>query len=373
MSPQNNTQSEFSFDIVTMIKLILKRKNTLIRYLMAFVSLGLLIAILSPNEYIASSTFIPRINDEQGSGRQLGGLAALAGIGGLAGESSSGEIPPEIYPRIIASSNYKSQLANSLVETSDMDSAMTFMEYMENHYEEPFFNKIKKYTIGLPGLLIKTIKGKGNLTEKVIENKHDDIIELSKQQIAIFEIIGSRLTVGYMEKEGIVSIRYQDYDPDIASQMTNSAKEILQLEIRNYKLQIANQNLDFIQRRFEEKAKDFEQVQINLARFRDKNQGISSALARNELERLETDFDLKYNLYLDVAKQLEQAKLVREKDTPVFTVIQPVIKPYKRSFPNRVLILIGFSFLGIVLGLVHIFAQNMKVLIQTQNDGKSEI
>jgi uncharacterized protein involved in exopolysaccharide biosynthesis len=54
-------------------------------------------------------------------------------------------------------------------------------------------------------------------------------------------------------------------------------------------------------------------------------------------------------VYLEMAKQLEQAKMQVKKDTPVMTVIQPVSVPMKPS-NSRAKTLIVWVFMGVLLG-----------------------
>ena len=56
------------------------------------------------------------------------------------------------------------------------------------------------------------------------------------------------------------------------------------------------------------------------------------------------------NLYGELATQLEQAKINVKETTPILTVVNPVTVPYQKSKPKRSMIIVGFTFLGIVLG-----------------------
>ena len=58
-----------------------------------------------------------------------------------------------------------------------------------------------------------------------------------------------------------------------------------------------------------------------------------------------------------LASQVEQAKLQVNKDTPVFTTIQPVTIPYERSAPKRSLIVMVFAFLGIVISVGYVLVK----------------
>jgi uncharacterized protein involved in exopolysaccharide biosynthesis len=57
------------------------------------------------------------------------------------------------------------------------------------------------------------------------------------------------------------------------------------------------------------------------------------------------------SLYSELATQLEQAKISVKETMPVLTVIKPVTVPYKKSKPQRAMILFAFTFLGIVAGM----------------------
>ena len=64
-----------------------------------------------------------------------------------------------------------------------------------------------------------------------------------------------------------------------------------------------------------------------------------------------------------LASQVEQAKLQVNKDTPVFTTIQPVTIPFERSAPKRSLIVITFLFLGFVLSCGYVLVKDPAIEI----------
>ncbi len=81
-------------------------------------------------------------------------------------------------------------------------------------------------------------------------------------------------------------------------------------------------------------------------------------MAKTEEERLTSQYNLIYAVYSDLAKQLEQAKIQVKQDTPVFTIIEPVSVPTKKSKPNRPMILIIWLFLGGVIGTGWVFGKD---------------
>jgi len=94
-----------------------------------------------------------------------------------------------------------------------------------------------------------------------------------------------------------------------------------------------------------------------LARFQDQNTGINTALGRTKLLQLQSEYDLTFTVYSGLAKQLETQRLQVKKDTPIFTVLQPVSIPLERSAPKRALILSVYSFLGFVLSLGYVLGK----------------
>jgi uncharacterized protein involved in exopolysaccharide biosynthesis len=142
-----------------------------------------------------------------------------------------------------------------------------------------------------------------------------------------------------------------------AAQLGQRAQELLQQYITEFKIKKAKANLDFIQLRFDETTKKFEAAQEKLASFRDRNKSVTLATARTEEERLTSQYNLIYSIYSELAKQLEQAKIQVKQDTPVFTIIEPVSVPTKKSKPNRQMILFIWLFLGGIAGTGIVFGK----------------
>jgi uncharacterized protein involved in exopolysaccharide biosynthesis len=57
------------------------------------------------------------------------------------------------------------------------------------------------------------------------------------------------------------------------------------------------------------------------------------------------------SVFQELAGQVEQAKIQVNKDTPIFTIIEPVSVPLERSKPKRTMMVIVWTFLGIVFSV----------------------
>lgn len=60
-------------------------------------------------------------------------------------------------------------------------------------------------------------------------------------------------------------------------------------------------------------------------------------------------------IYTELARQKTQVELQVKEDTPVLSVVQPIVVPFERSKPRRAIILIAFTFLGGCLGCASVF------------------
>ena len=137
-----------------------------------------------------------------------------------------------------------------------------------------------------------------------------------------------------------------------AAQLTKSVQLLLQKHLQKIKSQKSQEQFDFIQERYFEKQEVFEKVQQKLARFRDQNKNMNSAISESRLEMLESEYDLAYGVYLELAKRLENQYIQLKEDATVFTVLQEVTVPVEKSKPNRLLIMISWTIVGAFLGLL---------------------
>ena len=115
--------------------------------------------------------------------------------------------------------------------------------------------------------------------------------------------------------------------------------------------------LDFALKQYSEKKESYETLQDERAIFVDKNINISSSLFQNKLDRIESEVNISESIVQQLASQVEQAKLQVNKDTPVFTIIQPVTIPFKKSAPIRSSIVITFLFFGFVLSCGYVLVK----------------
>jgi len=338
------------------IKIWTQRKLILVVTAIAIV-IGLLVAFLSPVEYSASCTVVPQQTEK--SGGNLAGIASMMGVNlgsGMSGETLS----PTVYPNIVKSAPYCSDIMQTKITTKKSSVPITLYEYYtEDEYRDKNpFSIIAKYTIGLPGTILSAITS--NDSEDLGQAIYSDtitgkVISLSEDERKVYEIISNNIQLELNSKDGYIVLGYSFGEPEAVAQITQNLYTTLDKYVRNYKAQKAEDNLIFVQSSYEDARADFLRKQSELAAFQDANRDLSTASARAILRRLNSEYDIAFTVYNELAKQLEQAKLAVKQSIPVLTVIDPVVVPNQKSAPRRAMILIGFTFLGFIIGIGLVF------------------
>jgi uncharacterized protein involved in exopolysaccharide biosynthesis len=355
IKPQQPIQNDDEIDLIALAKTFWKGRPIFIKSVILFGIIGFFVAILSPKEYIARTVMVPQIGDGQSKLGGLSSLAAMAGFNIIAGSTGS-ELSPTIYPQIVASIPFQLEMMNTPLKFKESTNPITLFDYYLKVKKPSAIGYLMKYTIGLPGILVAAIKGKAP-TEEMIGDGTKHLLQLNVDQRKVRKILAELVTLEANAKEGYLTLSAKLPEAGPAAQLAQRAQELLQQYIIEFKVKKTKANLDFVQQRCDETEKKFEVAQERLAKFRDRNRNISSAIASTEGERLTSQYNLVYGVYSELAKQLEQAKIQVKQDTPVFTVIEPVSVPTERSKPKRTMILFIWIFLGGVVGTGIIFGK----------------
>ncbi len=342
-----------SIDLIALLRQLYLSRWLIVKVTALAAVLGVVVALATPNTYTSGATFIPQTGGELKAPSGLSGLASLAGIN-LGDMGSGSEIPPTLYPNIISSVPFNREILLITIDTEAFKG--TLRNYLIEQYVDSssFAGILKKYTIGLPGLILGALRGPA---DEVIAAEDGQIYRISEEDKKLFEVLESKLLLSLNEKEGFVTLEFSDKDKLVAAQVAERAKELLQERIIEFKNQSARELLAFTTRQYQENKSEYERLQDSLAIFKDQNLNISSSLYQNRLDRLERELNIASSVAEQLASQVEQAKLQVNKDTPVFTIIEPVTVPFERSAPKRSLIVVIWTFLGIVLSTGYVLVR----------------
>lgn len=342
---QINKQEETEIDLIEVIRKLWAKRKFILKVTVVFMALGVLIALFSPKEYTAGCTMVPQIG-EKTTGGNLSGLAAMAGIN--LGSNSGGDVlMPNVYPKILSSVPFQKELMQTEVKFEDYEQPVRLLDYYtgEEYRKFSLLVTIKKYTIGLPGLILGALS-KEEATPGLPDSASSGIQSLSKEEDDCMKILASLVTLTVNDKEGYITLSASMPEPVAAAQLAYKVQVLLQKYVTEFKIEKARANLEFIEERYADAKSEFERKQEELAEFRDANRNFASAVAKTTEERLSNEYAVVLGVYSELAKQREQANIQVKEDTPIFAVVEPVTVPTERSKPKRALICVAFTFLG---------------------------
>ncbi len=340
-------------DLIALIKNLWDGRRTIIIWTCIFIALGLIAALTMQRKYTVKTVMVPQMNSSGSS--SLSSLASLAGFD-LGSATSGSEISPLIYPQIVNSVPFRLELLYTPLHFEKVDRPVDMMTYSQEYAKLTLAYVIQKYIIGLPSLL----KGLPSLLKEAIRG--DKVIVLpdstsegpkpliiTKDEEGILEKIAESVSLVVDRKEGFLTLTVRGIEPIQTAELAMKAQQLLQDEVIRLQTEKAQSDLDYIQARYDEAKAEAELYQERLAVITDRSQSMTTTRDRIERDRIQSKYTIANSIYTEMAKQLEQSKMQVKKDTPVFTIIQPVQVPIKSS-NSRVRTLILWTFLGGVIG-----------------------
>lgn len=350
---QNNgaafQEEEEGIDILAILKKMWVGRKFILIVTGIFIVLGLIAALTMQRTYTVSSTMVPQLGSSRNS--QLSSLASLAGFDLGTSAMSSQELSPLVYPQIVGSVPYRLELLYTPVHYEKVDTAVSMYTYYKDIKKPTVFETVKKYTIGLPGLILGSLR-KDPPEVVLVEGTASDGTPkpylISKAEDKFLKYLAQTVTLTVDKKEGYLTLTVTGTERLQTAELAIKAQELLQEEITRFRTEKAEAQLAYIQARHNEIKAEMESYQSALATVRDRSQDMPTTRARIEQERIQAKYNVAYSIYLEMAKQLEQAKMQVKRDTPVMTIIQPITVPRKPS-NSRSKVLIIWTFFGFVL------------------------
>lgn len=353
---------EDDIDLIALIKVLLKGRKIIIKIILLFLLIGLLVAIFSPKQYTVTTVMVPQVSDQSG---KLGGLSSLAAMAGFNLDMGGGaELSPVIYPQIVQSAPFRQELMQTKLKFARIKKPISYFDYYTNYRKKNLIELIKLYTIGLPRL----IKGyNSSLNADLVFIDTTNILKsYSRDELELVKVLNKTVYLDVEERDGYIKLSCTMPEAIAAAQLGQKAIDLLQLYITNFKIKKAEEQLKFVEERYNAKKKDFEKTQKKLATFRDQNKNIGTEIARTKLEYLQSEYQIAQTVYTELAKQLENAKIKVKEDSPVFSIIEPIKIPTETSKPKRGMILFVFLFIGVLSGVGFVLFKRLYSLIKKQ-------
>lgn len=317
---------------------IIDIRKTLYKAAGAGIVLGIIIALSIPKQYTVTVTLSP----EMGGDRASGGLASLVSSfsGGGTTSSSNDALNVTLAPDIVASTPFILELFNTKVQTLDGELDTTLVAYL-NEQKQPWWGYIK----AAPGMAIGAIKSL--FTEKTDSAIALNPFQLTEKEAAKVKELKQSILAEVDKKTAMTTISVTLQDPKVTAIVADSVVGKLQEYIINYRIKKAKEDCAYLEELYKERQQEYYNAQSKYAHYFDSNRNIALQSVRAEQERLQNDMNLAYQVYSQVAQQLQVARAKIQEEKPVFAVVEPATIPLEPSGSNRKVILAGIVLLTV--------------------------
>lgn len=336
-SPTPETENdEFEIDWMDLLRRVIAIRKTLYKAAGIGLILGIIIALSTPKQYTVSVTLSP----EMGSDSKSGGLASLASsfLGGASLGNSPDALNAALSSEIVSSTPFLLELFDARVQTLDEELDTTFVAYLDEQH-----GSWLGAVLAAPGMAIRTIKEL--FTEKPDTVATLNPFQLTEEENEKIKFLRENILADIDKKTGITTLSVTLQDPKVTAIVADSVVAKLQQYIINYRIAKAKEDCSYLEQLYQERQQEYYDAQQRYARYVDANKSLVLQSVRTEQERLQNDMNLAYQVYSQVAQQLQVARAKIQEEKPVFAVVEPATVPLQPSGISRKMIVLGIIFL----------------------------
>lgn len=341
--PATEDDDALQIDWMGILRQLLAIRKKLYIAAAAGLVLGILIALSTPKQYTVNITLSP----EMGSGKTGGGLASMAAsfLGGSIGVDSPDALNATLAPDIVASTPFLLELFNARVVSQDKQIDTTFTAYLDEQKSSWI-----GYVLKAPSMAISGIKSLFSDEEKEdTATVQKGAIELNEEDAAKLKGLRKLITAEVDKKTAITTLTVTLQDPKVATTIADTVVSKLQQYITTYRTSKAKEDCQYLEMLYKERQQEYYAAQQRYARYVDANSNMVFQSTMAERERLQNDMSLSYQVYSQVAQQLQVARAKVQEEKPVFAVVEPAVVPLYPSGISRKVIVAGFVFLAVAL------------------------
>lgn len=341
--PNPADDDELQIDWMGILRQLLAIRKALYKAAGIGLVVGILIALGTPKQYTVSVTLSP----EMGSSKSAGGLASMAAsfLGGSVGADSPDALNATLAPDIVASTPFLLELFHARVVSQDKQIDTTFTAYLDEQK-----SSWMGYVLAAPGMAIGGIKSLFTDEEKEdTATVQKGAIELNEEDAAKLDGLRKNITAEADKKTGITTLTVTLQDPKVTATMADTIVSKLQQYISAYRTSKAKEDCQYLEMLYKERQQEYYTAQQRYARYVDANSNMVFQSTMAERERLQNDMSLAYQVYSQVAQQLQVARAKVQEEKPVFAVVEPAVVPLNPSGTSRKVIVVVFVFLAVAL------------------------
>ena len=339
----NHVDEEIEIDLMDLLRKVIGIRKKIYKAAGIGLIIGVIVAISIPKQYTVEVTLSPEMGNNKEGG--LSGLAAsFLGSGVTMGDGTDA-LNASLSADIVSSTPF-------LLELSAMEIPVTKNEVMTlNTYLDEETSPWWSYVIGFPGMVIGGVKSLFTEEDEIasFDKTSQGAIELSKQDSRKIATLKKVITASVDKKTSMTSVTATFQDPKIAAVVADSVVKKLQEYIIDYRTFKAKEDCIYLEKLFKERQQEYYIAQKKYADYLDSHDNLILQSVRAEQERLQNDMSLAYQVYSQVASQLQVARAKVQEEKPVFAVVEPAVVPLEPSGTSKKIYVLAFVFLAVCI------------------------
>ena len=333
-----HNDDEIEIDLMDLLRKVIGIRKKIYKATGIGLLIGIIVAISIPKQYTVEVSLSPEIGNNKGGG--LSGLAASFLGSGVPMGDGTDALNASLSADIVSSTPF-------LLELSAMEIPVTKNKVMTlNTYLDEETSPWWSYVIGFPGMVIDGVKSLFTEKDEITSfgKANQGTIELSKMESMKIEILKKMITASVDKKTSMTSVAVTLQNPRVAAVVADSVVKKLQKYIIDYRTFKAKEDCLYLEKLFKERQQEYYATQKKYADYLDSHDNIILQSVRTEQERLQNDMSLAYQVYSQVASQLQVARAKVQEEKPVFAVVEPAVVPLKPSGTSKKVYVLAFIF-----------------------------
>ena len=340
----NHNDEEIEIDLMDLLRKVIGIRKKIYKAAGIGLVIGVIVAISIPKQYTVEVTLSPEMGNNKGGG--LSGLAASFLGSGVSMGDGTDALNASLSADIVSSTPFLLELSNMKVPVSGSEE-ISLSSYL-NEESSPWWG----YVIGFPGMVIGGVKSlfTENEDESISSDKASrGTIELSKKESQKIESLKKKIVASVDKKTSMTSVTATFQDSKVAAVVADSVVKKLQEYIIDYRTSKSKEDCLYLEKLFKERQQEYYEAQRKYADYMDSHDNIILQSVRTEQERLQNDMSLAYQVYSQVASQLQVARAKVQEEKPVFAVVEPAVVPLYPSGTSRKVYVLVFVFLSVCI------------------------
>ena len=336
---------EMEIDFMDILRKLITIRKTLYKAAGIGLIIGIIVALSIPKQYTVQVTLSPEMGNSKGNNGLAGLAASFLGSGATVGDGSDA-LNASLSSDIVSSTPFLLELFEINVPAVNKDENITLISYLDTQ-SSPWWN----YILGMPGMVIGGVKSlfTDDNEENTADRMKSGTISLTKEEKEKIDALKKKISATVDKKTAITNVSVTLQDPKVAAVVADSVVHKLQECIIGYRTSKAKEDCIYLEKLFKERQDEYYTAQKKYATYVDTHDNLILQSVRAEQERLQNDMSLAYQVYSQVATQLQVARAKVQEEKPVFAIVEPAVVPQQPSGTGKKAYVILFIFLAVAV------------------------